>query len=439
MQQFSSKTYSNVSVLKVGDFTGSPTDFLSWVIALRNESHPFMDWSVPNNSTSSSDFYYSPEDLKRMISIALGIRYYYIPVIIAIGSVGNILTASTILLTKLSKLPTMHFIVGIAAIDLCFLISLLMWWTSGFSAALTTFPGWCQLVMFTTNLSSFTTVWLHCTLSFERYLSTTADGGCVKSCCLCCEDNGKCYVPPVKPPCKISCKCTTLKVKACILSIFITGVVVYVNISLTVDYIYVGTTPVCVPMRQLFPLLEALNKLDVFFNAIIPLLIILILNLETGRLFVRNHHSRETLISRNCIERANQLLKKKSEVNLTVASFVFCVAFLCFNSPGQILRVIYLFRNTVTVQPHISLREYLIQQLLQAAYYTNFAVNFPIMIVCHGGFRTALKLLLRRVQAKVKRVFHRGGESIQTTQLKFTVEFSSTLMRLHETSLIWKM
>ena len=422
-------TYANVSSINFGEVLGSPTDFLAWMTS-DNNSESYTIWGLANETPA---FYYSHKDLKRIVNIALHIRHYYAPILIACGCLGNALIILTILMTKLIKVPTMHFFLGIAIIDLCFLLSLFLWWIGSFSSTLTSVPGWCQFVTFTSHVCCFTSVWLFVALTLERYLSCTKDK-CTRICLMWCAGGRCCQVP--EPTCTVTCTCNTLRVKACIIGIFIVGVVVYVNICLTVDYVHIGPVAICVILSNFIAALQVLSKIDIFFNVFIPYFVILGLNARSLWVTIKSSHDRERALNRTSLSRAGKLFARKSEAHLVMTSCAMCVVFLLLNSPSQVLRVVYMVKDSLTLQSQISLGEYLTQQILQAFYYTRFSTNFLVLTASSRMFRKALKMLIQQALSKLRRLCHKERPLVPASTLQFTVEFSSTLSKLHETSLL---
>ena len=385
-----------------------------------NYSAPVMDmiWGLSNETPT---VLYDVDDRRTIEVISWIMRHCYAPILIIFGCCGNATVVSTAMNTKLAKVPLMHFVIGIALVDTLFLVSLVFVWIGRLSVTIMTLKGWCQFVYFLSNITTFMSLWLHVAMISERYLTVCRDRVVAMSLHCACSDKRTCQL--TTPSCLIGCKCTTLRTKSCVISVCIVGVVIYVNMCITVDHFVMGSSAICVPQYHLFPGLHLLNKLDLIFNVLLPYTFILVLVVRTLATLVRRCRTREKSISLGLVERKQLISSQRQQMDLALCACVMCVVFLLLNIPIQIQRVVYLNPSHQAMKTPITLTQYLTSELLHAAFWLQFALNLPILLATMKPFRTSLldsckRTLLSRCRHRTLR--KQGSASVVTTTVVYT-------------------
>lgn len=98
------------------------------------------------------------------------LTFYYTPILVIVGSIGNILSALVFFNTKLKKLSSSYYLAALGISDTCFLIGLFITWLSFFGIHIYTREVFCQLFTFSSGLSSFLSVWYVVAFTFERFI-----------------------------------------------------------------------------------------------------------------------------------------------------------------------------------------------------------------------------------------------------------------------------
>ena len=382
-----------------------------------------LSHEINNDTNSEIQPHFPPElpghpsasDLRLLQTVTMVLHRCYAPTLIVLGSLGNLLIIFAIRSTKLAKVPIMHFIFGIAVSDTLFLFSLVLEWCGRMSFRLTTQTGWCQSVYFISNMAMFMTLWFHVALIVERYIN------------MCNEtiqtSTFKCHIPNIA--------CSTLRAKTCVLCVFVIGLVVYVNMCLTVDYALLqGPIAICLPQYHLFSALPYLDKVDIIVNVLIPYSIMAILLVRIAIELISRCKGREKAMDMGVMERRHWLAIHKQEVMLTASVLGLCGVYLILNTPSQILRAFYM---TQTPKP-TPVSELILQLILHAAYWTTFALNLPILLLTFKPFRRAIYFLFWSLHKKLRSCRNKDRTPLATVH--FGVMFSTTLVTLNETSLM---
>ncbi|RZF48430.1 hypothetical protein LSTR_LSTR015647 [Laodelphax striatellus] len=96
---------------------------------------------------------------------------YYIPAIISVGLVGNLLSCVVFLRTHLKMRSSSYYLAALATADFGFNVTLLLVWLSGFGLRVFNEEGWCQGVVYFSSVCSFLSVWLIVAFTVERFIA----------------------------------------------------------------------------------------------------------------------------------------------------------------------------------------------------------------------------------------------------------------------------
>lgn len=97
---------------------------------------------------------------------------YYIPFIISIGLVGNLLSCIVFLNTHLKMRSSSYYLAALATADFGFLIALLfVWLNSQIGWQVFNEDGWCEILVYISAVCSSLSVWLIVAFTVERFIA----------------------------------------------------------------------------------------------------------------------------------------------------------------------------------------------------------------------------------------------------------------------------
>lgn len=97
--------------------------------------------------------------------------FYYTPVVVFVGSIGNILSVFVFCCTKLKKLSSSYYLAALGISDTCFLILSFMNWLNFKEINLTNHNIMCQMYSFLQGVCSFLSVWYVVAFTVERFIA----------------------------------------------------------------------------------------------------------------------------------------------------------------------------------------------------------------------------------------------------------------------------
>ena len=97
---------------------------------------------------------------------------YYIPVIILVGLIGNFLSCLVFLNTHLKLRSSSYYLAALATADLGFLTTIAFVWLNSYTnLQVYNENGWCQCLIYVSNVCSFLSVWLIVAFTAERFIA----------------------------------------------------------------------------------------------------------------------------------------------------------------------------------------------------------------------------------------------------------------------------
>ena len=99
------------------------------------------------------------------------LSFYYVPIIVCTGSIGNILSVFVFFKTKLSKLSSSFYLAALAVSDTCFLMGLFAQWLNFVDVHIYNREYFCQFFTFFSNLACFCSVWFVVAFTVERFIA----------------------------------------------------------------------------------------------------------------------------------------------------------------------------------------------------------------------------------------------------------------------------
>lgn len=148
--------------------------------ALQNSTDSIITSSSSNSSSTSSSggsnnssslLDEDNEMLRTIEYIGNILSFYYVPIIVGTGSIGNILSVFVFFKTKLRKLSSSFYLAALAVSDTCFLLGLFAQWLNFVDVHIYNREYFCQFFTFFSNLACFCSVWFVVAFTVERFIA----------------------------------------------------------------------------------------------------------------------------------------------------------------------------------------------------------------------------------------------------------------------------
>ena len=115
----------------------------------------YVENSTPPHTFTGFNLTHSDRDLQRAAYLANAVTMYTIPVIIAIGVVGNIVSLLVLLRTYMRRLSISVYLASLALADTCFLATLFITWFEYLKMRLFHREGICQITLYASYVSRY--------------------------------------------------------------------------------------------------------------------------------------------------------------------------------------------------------------------------------------------------------------------------------------------
>lgn len=214
---------------------------------------------------------------------------YYIPSIILLGLVGNLLSCVVFLKTHLKLRSSSYYLAALATTDFSFLMSLLLvWLNSTIGWKVFNNNGWCETLVYVSAVCSSLSVWLIVAFTVERFIA-------------------------VQYPLHRPHMCTVARAKTIILVLTILALISHSYSFVTAGVVKnQGGDEVCELKIEYLETMQIISIIDSIASLIVPLVLIIVMNtmimrnlLKFGRRF-----NQEPGYTTNCPNR------EKSDINL---------------------------------------------------------------------------------------------------------------------------
>ncbi|XP_054734659.1 cysteinyl leukotriene receptor 1 [Anastrepha obliqua] len=146
----------------------------NFILGKYNNSLQIMNTSSTGNGNGSgtvSGLDESNEMLNTFEILGIMLNYYYVPVLVCTGSLGNILSVFVFFKTKLRKLSSSFYLAALAVSDTCFLLGLFMQWLNFVDIDIYNRDFFCQFFTFFSNLACFCSAWFVVAFTVERFIA----------------------------------------------------------------------------------------------------------------------------------------------------------------------------------------------------------------------------------------------------------------------------
>ncbi|XP_053977985.1 thyrotropin-releasing hormone receptor-like [Hylaeus volcanicus] len=387
---------------------------------------------------------------------------YYIPSIILLGLVGNLLSCIVFLNTHLRIRSSSYYLAALATADFGFLITLLLVWlnnTLGWKVF--NKDGWCETLVYVSAVCSSLSVWLIVAFTVERFIA-------------------------IQYPLHRPHICTIARAKAIVLVLVILALA-----SHSYSFVTAGVVlnregeEYCDLKVEYLETMKIISIIDSIASLIAPLVLIIVMNtmimrnlLKFSRRFKEtsssstdwssrersdinlnripsasssnngvgginmgpivggrrppsqqsfhssknnhSHHSRQQTnsalpstpriacqqpeVAARCIHirsSSRNLVSTRSQQSITKMLLLISTVFILLNLPSYVIRLCVFFFSLARKDTPDLL--WCLQQFFMLLYYTNFSINFLLYAMCGITFRRCLQQLLRKVLKSMTR------------------------------------
>lgn len=391
-----------------------------------------------------------PEECQTWMYLVDMLYWYYVPAVILIGLIGNLLSCFVFLYTHLKLRSSSYYLAALSAADFGFLASIsLVWLNNKLDVPVFNRDGWCQLMVYVSSVCSFLSVWLIVAFTVERFIA-------------------------VQYPLHRPRVCTVSRAKATVIVLSVASLLVHSYTFLTAGIIRTSDGDVCELRESYHELMRVINILDTVITLIIPIGMIITMNTMITRNLIhfsdrfrrdevaktsdrtetvsihimqstssnnsnggrRSYPVRMTAVNGNsfhstpnnsrlpsnsshhqyemtnvngglpavfqpskarCIQmRAScgNLMSTRTQQNITKMLLLVSTVFILLNLPSYLIRLYIFFRFSIW---HEETPQYLwcTQQMFMLLYYTNFSINFLLYNMYGITFRRCFFQLIR--------------------------------------------
>ncbi len=309
-----------------------------------------------------------------MKAVVHAIKVYYTPSLVALGVTGNIIACVNFLYTAaLRKESCNHYLVGAGVTDSLLLFGLLAAvWMPEVGLDIYNKPGWCQFLSFFNSVTMFMSLWMVIAYAVDLLIVNIW------------KDKKKQL-------------CTPMRAKIVIIAIMVVGVVVYMNLSLTVGVLRFRGMSRCTPLPMFLQHLRWLSLLDGLFNMLLPYISLVIMILAISIKWSVNRHSHPQNVQSNVDNIQDDTVTSQEHCIMTV---IFLTFFLVLRIPGETFRFIHIIRGISPNRYMVSRTEYYWQGILQNLLYANFGIKFLLYLLLYKHFRHGLLAMVKALLAK---------------------------------------
>ncbi|RZF47580.1 hypothetical protein LSTR_LSTR012202 [Laodelphax striatellus] len=365
------------------------------------------------------------EAVGRMRSVLEQVQMYYVPVLVTLGTAGNLLSVLVFFCTKLRKLSSSYYLAALAASDTGFLATLFIAWLPIINVPLFNKPVICQASIYVNSVCSFVSVWLVVAFTVERFIV-------------------------VLYPLQRQAVCTVTRAKAVLAILVMVALIIYAPCIITSapqlrpDPITNTTHVVCILVDRYHDLANLLNSVDVMLTLVFPFVLIVTLNALICRTVWRlarvrrgmtlPHHSEQSPATGggNCTVRSSRKLQQSSctaaarpnrkrspssSAKVTEMLLVVSTVFIVLNLPSYIVRI-WIYASPPNNNEHNNW-QIILQHYFLVLFNTNYGINFVLYCVSGQNFRRALLSLFCR----------RGRRLTENTTVTVLSEFNRSISR----------
>ncbi|KAK6637351.1 hypothetical protein RUM44_007767 [Polyplax serrata] len=241
-----SDDYPNLNGDLYGDF---PRNMSSW-----EELQSIIQYHY-NKSIHSSNQRNIDQDCHPFGNMFDAIYSYYLPSMIFLGLVGNLLSCIVFLNTHLKMRSSSYYLAALACADFGFLAALFLVWLNGtLEIPVFNIEGYCQCIVYVSSVCSFLSVWLIAAFTVERFIA-------------------------VQYPLHRPHLCTVARAKAIVFYLVCISLTVHTYVFVTSGIIKLEDgLEVCEMVEGYREVMRIINIIDSVLTLIAPLVLIVVMN-----------------------------------------------------------------------------------------------------------------------------------------------------------------
>ena len=342
----------------------------------------YQNYTFGNDSlydTSWLENYLLETDINTQEDIYGRISYIVTPILVTIGVVGNMMSALILCSSKLQHESVSVFLTACLISDSLFLTGLLCLWLSGhyFSPH---YAQWCQFLSMINNSSTFLSMWFNICLALHQWIFLIS---------------GK--------------KCTTMNAQILVLGVTSVAVVVFVNMTLTIDAQTIGSSVMCLPFPHMLEAVQILYKLDLLINTLFPYCIFLSVSIHTCYCYIRSSiEKRRQGEGHRSVRRMENGHRRRNVVNnhptissssySTTTCILPLILFLQLPPlPHHVLRMIHTARELLNIRYYVTDFEHVMHNVMQYPLYITYACKGYLLFCVWKQYRQHTVKILKRV------------------------------------------
>ena len=341
------------------------------------------------NSTGWPTVAAQASPLKATVEI---IKLYVMPIIIAVGIIGNTVSLVVFTATKLRSHSSSVYLAALAVSDTCFLLCTLVAWLSRMGLNAMNIQPWCALVVYLTFVCSFLSVWIIVAFTIERFIAV--------------------WFPLwrrhlLRP----------FHARSCVLILVLASLVIYSFLLWMTRVVEQpnGGGKVCHTLPKFTQGLNILTQIDTFLTLVVPLFAIISLNTAIMISLYRSSKRMPVSWSPTTSSKRKQALLRvqhdQRDQSITTISdgtpptqrtmrstkmlLIISTVFVLFNLPSHVFRLRYTVIFFLGLEYQPSGNESGLYSISELLYYVNFAVNFFLYSIVASNFRKGLADLIR--------------------------------------------
>ena len=255
------------------------------------------------------------ELLHRLVSL----RVYVAPIIAVVGIASNLIGIVVLLKIQASHGIYKLLLLAMLFADLFCLVVFSVTWLDAIGIRTYRNRGWCQAYSLAANASMFLRRWYTPCLSLDRILAWMM------------LKTNNCW--------SIDTRCKPLG-RTLVIAVALISVMVYLNISLLYDNVDLEVDVACIPLFQYTLVIFLLQKLDMFFNEILPnIMLAIVIGYKMHaekRIAIRiNTDDSESLVR---VSSCTKKVAMKIEQSMCTTCNPLFIVILVLNMPGFILK-----------------------------------------------------------------------------------------------------
>lgn len=295
-----------------------------------------------------------------VIRVIEKIELYYMPFLVAFGSIGNCLSVVVFFSTKLRKLSSSFYLSALAVSDTGFLFIIFISWLNMVDIPFFNRPVVCEVSVYVSSVCSFLSVWFVVAFTVERFIAV---GYPLKRPSMCTVSRAKMV---------IACL-TATSLLLYLPHIFIAGLQpkVQYNVSdLAVPQPFLNlsdaallypndssTVMLCGLDKDYYDLSNILNSIDFFIVLLLPVIAIFMINASICMTVWRLARVRRTMTltsvghvngldgRRPVVQGSSSIRSHSSQTKVTKMLLIVSTVFICLNLPSYICRLILHFQE----------------------------------------------------------------------------------------------